>query len=151
MDTRSLNLTPRSDIRSLRKAAKICRVKVPQIDEFLGSTICKALAQGKDSPESFGRFFSSQAKAWRMSNGDRRRRKGSFCSLDKVGDPGVFVNPETILAAREALAMLDRLSDIDRDTLLAEANGEIPDGVSPQAFRKRLSRARAAFRKLCKK
>lgn len=158
MDTREINISVQSPLPVLRDAAKVCRVPVPDVDEFIQETILKALESGKCGAK-FPSFFSSQAIGWRKHGASRSNtakvaaasittlqdRDGDTVSA--VGSLPYLIDPERILIALEGLAMVDLLPARQREALIASMQGklELP-GITRVNFRKLVSQARENLR-----
>jgi hypothetical protein len=156
MDTRLINLSVHSDMPTLRKAAKVCKIPKPEIGDFIGDTCLRAIEAGKGGPDKFGAFFSSRAIGWKAhgksrSSADKIERRAlrdtiadsEGNSISALGSLPWMVDPERVCIALESLAMVDRLPAKYRDALVAHMQGksDLP-GVSPALFRKRVQLAR---------
>jgi len=159
MDTRTIKLSVHSDMPTLRRAAKTCKIPKGDIGDFIGQTALRAIELGKSGPDKFGAFFSSQAIGWRAHGAsrsgaeriERRALRDTIAdsegnSVSAIGSLPWLVDPERVCVALEGLAAVDRLPEKYRDAIIAHMQGwsEIP-GISPSLFRKRVQLAREAL------
>jgi len=161
MDTRTIGLSINSSYADQYAAAKMARIPVPYIGDFLGDLAVRSIEQGKSGVDKFGAFLSSQAMGWRMHGSSRsgaekvsRKSVSTVKVLFDDGEPSAIgslpwrVTPLDVLLAKEGLALVDRLPDRQRQALMASMRGEkeLP-GVSKSNFRKLVQFARSELPK----